>query len=155
VVQWAVTCTAQLPFDRVLPSLVLVAEITAPNLHPDAAHAVWRTLGESRCGREASGAQRTWLELFDATARRDSAAMAAIGGKLLEATRGSRNPATEYVFLATAAALLCRGEDAAVRKLVEGRSAWMRPSVHATELMLLDSLARSSAPRPSCLGAGR
>lgn len=156
VAQWSTGCGADLSFDRVLPALVAVAETTGPFLHPEVLAAMWRRVGESRCGRALTAEQRRWLELFEATAQRDSQAMIQSGRALLEVTRDARDSASEYAFFATVTGLVCRGEDAGARELLEvSGPRWVRAGVRATELDFLDSFARQpSAPRP-CLEKAR
>jgi hypothetical protein len=112
---------------------------------------MWRRLIESRCGKALESAQRRWLELFEATARRDTAAMAGIGAEILEGTRGARNPASEFAFFAATTALICRGDHASAGALLQAPGLpWIRPGVRVTELALLDSLSRAPSAANAC-----
>ena len=46
---WAVNCRDDPDFDRILPSLIAVAEAVNPHLSPEAAMEVWRVVGKSSC----------------------------------------------------------------------------------------------------------
>jgi predicted membrane-bound spermidine synthase len=150
VLQWADGCSPTLTFDQILPAMVSVAETTVPFLNPQVGTAVWKRLRDTRCGRAVNQQQARWLDLFEAASRRDSAVMAETGMEILRGTRGLRNPASEFVFLATATALVCRGDHAHARALLETSHEWMRPSVRATELHLLRSLSRSAGAPALC-----
>ena len=113
VAQWANTCAADLTFDNVQAALVSVAESTAPYLPPSVTAEMWghgarvpvraphhcaatpmapalRCHGARRGGNAASGIARR-----DATGR-------------LRRRAGAPGPASEYAFLATVSALVCR-----------------------------------------------
>jgi predicted membrane-bound spermidine synthase len=145
---WARDCRDGPAFERILPSLVVVAESVNPHLHPAVAGEVWQRLGESPCAKALPEAQRRWLDLFAAVAQRDPARMVPLGAMLLDSTGGAISPASEYAFLATATALACRGESAAARGLLaNAQGAWIREGERATERRLLAAMA--GAP-PAC-----
>ncbi|MGZ5583769.1 MAG: spermine/spermidine synthase domain-containing protein [Usitatibacter sp.] len=140
--QWSAGCPSELTFDSMLPSLVSTAEASVPYLNPEVAGGLWRFVGQSRCAQALPREQRHWIELFEATSRRDSSAMASLGKTILEGTRGSRNPATEFAFFASVTALVCRGDTADARALFESRADWVRGGTRSTELRLLDMMTR-------------
>jgi hypothetical protein len=99
-------------------------------------------VGQSRCARALPKEERRWIELFEATSRRDSAAMASQGRTILESSRGSRNPASEFAFFATVTALACRGDTAAARTVFDSRADWVRGGTRPTEMRLMDVMTR-------------
>jgi hypothetical protein len=142
---WSMNCRGVPEFDRILPSLISVAEFVNPFLHPTVAMQVWQLAGDSPCARLLPETERRWLDLIEAVAQRDAGRMAARGGAILESVRGSRSPVSEYAFFATATALACQGETVRVRDLLrEARRSWVRDGVGATELRLLEAM--SAAP---------
>jgi hypothetical protein len=144
--QWAQGCSADLSFERVLPAMVTVAEATSPYLHPGVAEGIWRRLGEGRCAKGLVASQRDWLDLFAATARRDSRSMAALGTTILAQVRDRHNPASEYAFFAAVTARVCRGEHSVALRLLDESGVWVRPGVRASELAVLRGLAASASP---------
>jgi hypothetical protein len=155
VEQWTTGCSADLTFERVLPSMVSVAAQTAPYLHPDVAAEIWQRVRESRCGRALAAENRTWLDLFEASSRRDSARMIEAGMTILEGTRDAHNPATEYAFFSTLTALACRGEATRARKLAGESAKWVRPGEGETELNYLEAFAYSPFQPAPCLASAK
>ena len=150
IARWADGCSAGLAFDRVLPAMVDVAEATGPFLNPAVLAPMWGTLRNSRCARALDATQRHWLELFDAVGQRDAQAMAATGAPMLQEMRGTRNPASEYVFIATVTALVCRGEVRLANAFLDEKAVWVRPEIRMTELRLLRGMAGMPSPLPTC-----
>ncbi|HYC37128.1 MAG TPA: fused MFS/spermidine synthase [Usitatibacter sp.] len=148
-------CESGLAFGQALPAMVVVAETVNPWLPPEVATRVWDSIAKAPCARTLPAADRLWLEMFDAIARRDAAAMLRTSTLILEASRGEKNPASEMAFLAAATAGLCRGNGAIVRTLLDsGRENWLRPNVHLSELRFIEGLllASKDAARPACAG---
>ena len=151
VAHWAAACSSELTFDHVLPAMVAVAEITAPYLHPTVLGEMWRPVRASRCARALEPSRRRWLDLFDATAQRDTQSMAAIGTEMLQGMRGTQNSATDYVFFATVTALACRGEAPRARALLDEKVAWVKPEARPTEVRVLRGMVSSATPSPTCI----
>lgn len=149
---WGEECPKNLPFEEMLPNFVSIAG-ASPQLPPDAAVEMWKSVAESNCARRASAAQRTWFALFTAVAARDPDAMSEAGSALLEAARGQRSAATEYAFLAAVTGNACRGRVAAADKLFEeGTREWLRPNMHQVQLNYLYSAAHAPARNMSGRG---
>ncbi len=148
---WASDCSAHLPFDRLLPSMVTMAEVINPHLGREAALEVWRRLDGSPCAKGLTPARRHWLELFTAVAQRDAAAMSRIGAQVLDATKGTRDTTTRYAFEATVTGLVCEQRLAEANKLFEeGTRDWLAPGNAPVTLRYLYAIANlpPGAPRP-------
>jgi hypothetical protein len=151
---WAQSCPPSLRFNETLPSFLGVATAVNARLARDPASEVWTRIAQSSCMKTVSPAGREWLDLFAAVARRDPDAMARYGRSVLESSRGMRNGLTEYAFLATVAAEVCRGKREEAEKLfAEGPSAWINPDQHSAELRYLYTI--SHQPLPKVPAAGR
>ncbi|HXZ48103.1 MAG TPA: fused MFS/spermidine synthase [Usitatibacter sp.] len=148
---WAASCPAQVTFERLLPSLVTMAEVINPHLGKAAALEVWSHLATSACGRKLPEADRRWLDLFSAVAARDPDAMSAAGAAVLEARRGTHGPATEYAFIATVAGLVCRDRIAEANRYFDlGTHDWLSPGTAPIALRYLYAVANTppGASRP-------
>jgi spermidine synthase len=154
VAQWSATCAPDLPFDRMLPTLVMVAEGSNPYLNPRVAMEIWNKLRDSPCGRKLTGPYRQWMDLFAANAARDTQTMAALGEQVLAGTRGAHNPASEYAFITTVAALVCRGDKGKARAYLTDSGTWMRPEIRNEELRMLRGIAFSPAGGATCAASG-
>ena len=152
---WMTGCSADLTFERVLPAMVTLAEHTSPFLAPANAAAIWKSIRESRCGAALAPPQRAWIDLFEATAMRDSSTMVHSGSFLIEAPVEAKSAATEYVYLAYLTALICRGEIDRARKLAEGSNRWLRKEARETELNYLEAFAYGPKRAPACLAQNR
>ena len=142
VAMWAASCPAAVSFDRLLPSIVTIAEVIDPHLGKEAASEVWKRIEGAPCASRLSPGERRWLELFSAVARRDPAAMSGIGNAILEANRGRRDSVTEYAFSATAAGLVCQHRFADANKLfAAGTKDWLPAGPVPTNLRYLYALA--------------
>ena len=153
---WTVSCPADMSFDEVLPSMVSVAQDANPRLAPSTALEIWRHVAASACARKLDSDQRRWIELFEASARRDAERMAASALAILAGRQGLRTAESEYAFFAAVTALACRGDVERARSLLRlGTSHWVRPRTRTTELRFLEaSLARKAGPAPgSCVPA--
>jgi hypothetical protein len=152
---WATNCRKDGDFERLLPSLMGVAEVVNPRLDSESAMRVWRVLSDSPCGKALAEPQRRWLDLFQAVAQRDVAGMASTGGAILEATKGKKNSVTEYAFFATVTALACQGETARARDLINGtRESWVRDKTRDTEMRFLVSMTSEPGVRRGVCAAG-
>ncbi|HET7548917.1 MAG TPA: fused MFS/spermidine synthase [Usitatibacter sp.] len=148
---WATDCAARIPFERLLPSMVTVAEVVNPHLAREVAMETWRVLDRSPCAQRLAPGERRWLDLFTAVAARDPAAMSRIGGELLEANRAGHDSRTQYAFEATVTGLVCQGRMAEANKLFEeGTRDWLAPGTAPMALRYLYSIANlpPGAPRP-------
>ena len=148
---WAASCPAYLQFDRLLPSMVALAQVVNPQLDRSSAQQVWRYVGGSACARRLSAAERRWLELFAAVAARDPASMSRVGIEILDASRGRRDAVTQYAFEATATGLVCQHRFAEADKLFElGTRDWLPEGSAPISLRYLYSLANlpPGAPWP-------
>lgn len=149
---WAASCPADVRFDRLLPSMVAMAQMINPQVDRKSAEEVWRVLGESACARRLSPAQRDWLELFDAVAARDAARMSRVGMEVLDASRGRRDTATAYAFEAATAGLVCQHRFAEANQLFSlGTRDWLPPGNASVSLRYLYALANlpPGAPWPA------
>ena len=146
--EWAMDCPADVPFERVLPILSVIAERLNPRVPPEDALAVWKWLGTSKCGRTLTVEQRQWIELFAAVAARDAQHMAVTGTAILDRTRGTRDESTEYAVMASAAGLLCEGEkDRAQAVLDAAYRNWIRSGDRQIEMRYLRAQAAQPAKR--------
>ncbi len=146
------------PFDRLLPSIVTIAEAVNPHLAKEAALEVWKRLEGTPCASRLAPGDRRWLELFSAVAGRDPAAMSRVGDEILEANRGRRDILTEYAFGATAAGLVCQHRLADANKLfAAGTKDWLLAGAAPVGLRYLYTLANlpdaSQWPRGAACGA--
>src|SRR5881394_1676409 len=98
--QWTTLCPAELAFEEALPALVSVAEDVIPWVDRETAVRLWATIAASPCAKKLDAAQRRWIDLFEAAARRDAAGMARYGLQILDSVRGKRNSTSEYAFFA-------------------------------------------------------
>ena len=135
-------------FDEVLPSMVSVAQDANPRLAPATAVEIWRNVAASPCARKLDAEQRRWIELFEASARRDADRMAATALPILAGRQGLRTAESEYAFFAAVTALACRGDVERARSLLKlGTSHFVRPRTRTTELRFLEaSLALKVVP---------
>ena len=139
---WASSCPAELSFERLLPSILTMAQVINPHLAAEPALEVWRHLEASPCAKRLPPAQRRWLTLFADVAARDSAGMIDTGFALLDATRGTRGPLPEYAFVATVAGLECqRRLDEANRLFEQGTRDWLPAGGAAVGLRYLYAMA--------------
>ena len=126
IAMWAASCPAHVSFDRLLPSLVTMAQVINPQVDRKSASELWRVLANAACARKLSPVQRRWLDLFAAVAARDAAAMARVGIEVLDASRGRRDTSTQYAFEAAATGLVCQHRFAEADKLFElGTRDWL------------------------------
>jgi len=148
---WAERCPAEIPFDRLLPSMLSMAQVMNPHLGRDAALDVWRRIDGSPCAKRLSSADRRWIGLFTAVAARDAEAMRRVGGEILDATRGTRTPMTEYAFEATLTGAVCEGHVVEADRLFEaGTRDWLPAGGGSITLRYLYAVAHPlpGAPRP-------
>jgi predicted membrane-bound spermidine synthase len=142
VAMWAASCPANLSFDRLLPSLRLIAEVVNVNLAQESALAIWRYMQRSRCAARLDAGERRWLDLFAAVAARDADAMLKNGAAILEAAGDTRDDSTQYAFLATATALVCAGNLAGANRLFAlGTRRWLPSGEPSAPLRYLYSMA--------------
>jgi len=149
---WA-GCRSELAFEQMLPSLRLVAEATIPYLQKDSALEIWRFVAQSPCVKSLPPEHKRWIELFEAVAERNQDAMIAKGAAILDATKTPPNEASEYAFLATATALMCKGERAKALLLFERAKLFVRRDAHPSEIRLIAALTDSrypAFPRAGC-----
>jgi hypothetical protein len=145
---WASQCKSELGFTQVFSHMLAVAESVNPNLHPQAAGALWRRIADSACARALNPADRLWIELFAAVGARDAARMSEIGARVLDTQRDARGPAAEYAFMAAVTGSLKAGDVARARQLLaEGARSWLRPGEHVNEMSYLFNLARAAKPQ--------
>jgi len=141
IAMWAASCPANVAFERLLPSLVTMAQVINTNLGREAALEVWKRIGGSPCAARLAPADRRWLDLFTAVAARDPDAAARTGGEILDATKGTRTDATQYAFTATTLGLVCRHRFAEANKLFGSDERWLIPGSDSIELRYLYALA--------------
>jgi spermidine synthase len=140
IAMWAASCPANVGFERLLPSLVTMAEVINTNLGKEAALEVWKRIGGSPCAARLAPADRRWLDLFAAVAARDPDAAARTGGEILEASKGTRTEATQYAFIATALGLVCRHRFKEADRLFAADESWLAPGSDSIELRYLYAL---------------
>jgi hypothetical protein len=141
---WASSCPAQPSFERLLPSLVALAEIVNPNLAAEPATRMWQHIAASPCARKLAPGDRAWLDLFTAVAARDAAKMGEVGRSILDAHPKSLGPRFEYAFMATVAGLTCSGDRADANRYFErGVHEWLSPGEPPPELRYLYGVANS------------
>jgi len=147
--QWAFACPAELSFDVALPTLVSIAEYVNTRLDPESAMRFWRAVAASPCASRLDPQRKRWIELFEATARRDAAAMARYGLQILDATRGNRNSASEYAFFAALTGVAIQGDlQLALGLLEKAGESWLRPNTtRVTEVRFMEATIRAAVPR--------
>ncbi len=148
VQQWAAKCPAEVSFDEVLPSMVSLAEDVNPHVDAQSASRLWKMVAASPCAAKLDEGRRRWLDLFDATARRDALAMARLGLQLLDANRGVRNASSEYAFFAALTGVTILGDLRLGLGLVQsGPELWIRPGTRYTEILFLEAQINAAARR--------
>jgi hypothetical protein len=149
---WAMDCTPDLPFERILPILVNTASRIGPRLSPEDGLRVWSWVRSSKCGKTLKSGQILWLELFAAVSMRDAQHMAKTGAELLEGVRGHRSEASEYAFLAATTGLLCVGDQRGAVDLIQQPSdPWVRGGQRQMEMRYFRAMLRRAPSR--CPGA--
>jgi hypothetical protein len=101
-----------------------VSDETAAYLSPAELATVWRWVQSSPCYREAAGADKAWVDLWAAIARRDDPAIAGIGTDLLSPPAADPGRELAYLTTVTAAADVGMGEGARAQSLL--RAQWDR-----------------------------
>ena len=96
-----------------------ISDDTAPYLNPAELEAVWSRVESSPCYRDATGTDKTWVDLWAAIARRDSPAIAGLGASLLAPPSAGSDSERAYLTTVTAAADVSMGEDARAQTLLE------------------------------------
>ena len=122
-----------------------MAETISPQVQSAYASKAWNAVGSSRCGRELSADDSRWLQLFEAVAARDATRMARLGEALLDTAAGP-SAASEYAFLATVTALICKGESVHANEVMDrtvGKA--LRRGEKSTQLRYLVSVSRDPA----------
>jgi len=153
--QWATDCKHAPSFVQVLPAMVDVARVLTPNLDASLAAAAWKPVVGSPCAASILPADRAWLDLFDAVARRDAATMQTSGLGALATYRGIPSTMSEYAFLAAATAMVCRNELEEARVFIrDQRVRFVRPERLQSEIRLLRALAWSDVPLKTACSAG-
>ena len=110
-------------------------------------------MAQSPCVRRCRRSTSAGSELFEAVAERNPDAMIAKGAAILDATKTPPNEASEYAFIATATALMCKGERAKALLLFDRAKSFVRRDAHPSEIRLLAALTDSrypSFPRAGC-----
>jgi spermidine synthase len=149
---WAMDCTPDLPFERMLPILVNTAARMNPRLAPEEALRVWSWVRSSKCGKTLKSGQVLWLELFAAVSMRDADQMAKTGATLLEGVRGHRSEASEYAFLAATVGRLCVGDQrGAVALMQQPGDPWVRGGQRQMEMRYFGAQLRRAPTK--CPGA--
>jgi hypothetical protein len=153
VAQWASSCPRAWRFEELLASFAELAEAVNPRLPPDVAGDLWHGLAASACARALDPAQRRWLDLYEAVARRDAARMAATGLAILPDIPAPRGVVSELPFFATVAGFICTAQADKARSLLDNNTPrFVKLGTHTSELRLL--AAMSAGPAPRCRGAG-
>jgi len=151
---WSQRCPSSYRFEEVLPSFYSVAKAMNARLAPEAAGQVWARLMQSDCAKAADPAEREWLDLFAAVARRDAEAMSRHGRALLDSAGDAKNVLTNYAFLAALTGDVCLGERARAEELFQrGTRSWIDRDQHTAELRYLYAVAHD--PLPKAHAAGR
>jgi hypothetical protein len=147
--EWAFACPAELSFDMVLPAFVSLAESVNTRIDPESGVRFWRTVAASPCAAKLDPQRKRWIELFEATARRDAAGMARHGLQILDMTRGNRNGASEYAFFAALTGTALQGDLQLALGLIEKSwELWLRPNTpRATEVRFMEFTIRAAVPR--------
>ena len=153
VAQWVSSCPPTWRFEHLLPSFAALADATNARLAPEVAGELWQRIAGSACARGLSPADRRWLELFEAVARRDAARMAAIGLAILPDIPAPRGVVSELPFFATVTGFICTAQADRARSLLDNNTPrFVKLGTHTSELRLL--AAMSAGPAPRCRGAG-
>jgi spermidine synthase len=147
--QWTFACPPDLTFEEVLPSMVSLAEDMNPRLDAENAARLWRSVASSPCASRLDADRRKWIELFEATARRDAPAMARKGLQLIDANRGARNAASEYAYFAAVTGVSLMGDLRFAQGLIQqGPELWLRPgNPRSTEWRFLGATINAAVPR--------
>lgn len=101
-----------------------ISDDTATYLNPAELESVWSQVESSPCYRDATGADKAWVDLWAAIARRDSPAIVGLGTSLLAPPSTDSDSERAYLTTVTAAADVSMGEDARAQTLL--RSQWSR-----------------------------
>jgi spermidine synthase len=142
VALWAGTCSPDIPFNRIVPTLVSTAHAVNTHLAAGPAGEVWTRLARAPCAAKLTAFERALLDLFAAVGRRDAGKMIELGAAVLDASAGSRSVLTEYAFISTVTGLLCQGRrQEAAGVLEQGTRDWLVPGSRATELRYLHAMA--------------
>jgi predicted membrane-bound spermidine synthase len=148
--EWT-ACRTGLAFAQLLPTLVDIGETLNPRLHPEVAGDVWKSLGASACGKSLARGEKRWVELLEAVARRDAAAMVEYALPILDARGQAQGPAWDLALLAGVTGLLCQGEPQRARSLLAtGVNGVFRAGTRLAEVRLLDAMTRQ--PPQRCAG---
>jgi hypothetical protein len=154
--EWASECKRGPSFRQVLPAMVDVARVLTPHLDASLAADAWKPIVHSPCAANVDPPDRAWLDLFEAVARRDAPAMETAGSAALSTYRGVPSAISEYAFLATATAMVCRNELAQAKQFIqEQRERYVRSQQMGSEIRLLRALAWSDAPLQTTCSAGK
>jgi hypothetical protein len=147
--QWTALCPAELAFDEALPALVSVAEDVIPWVDRETAVRLWTTIAASPCAKKLDTSQRRWIELFEASARRDAAGMARYGLQILDSVRGKRNSTSEYAFFAAVHGVALQGDlPLALGLLEKSGELWVRvDGPRVTQLRFMAATIRAAVPR--------
>jgi hypothetical protein len=153
--QWATDCKHAPTFVQTLPAMIDVARVLTPNVDPSLATEAWKPVVSSPCAASIQPSDRAWLDLIGAVARRDAATMRTSGMGALATYRGAPSTMSEYAFLATATAMVCRNELEEARVFIrDQRVRFVRPEGLQSEIRLLRALAWSDAPLQTSCSAG-
>jgi spermidine synthase len=146
--EWTIQCPADLSFEAALPAMVSLAEDVNPRVDPENAARLWKTVAASACAKKLDAAQRRWLELFEATARRDAQGMARGGLQILDESRGRRNASSEYAFFSAVTGVAILGDlRLALVLLQKGSDYWIRPGTRTVEREFLEATISAAALR--------
>jgi len=150
---WAADCRHAPSLRQMVPSMVEVARVMNPNLDAALAAEAWKPILASPCAAGVDAADRAWLDLFDAAARRDAAKMRAAGLAALAGFQGAPSESSEYAFLAVATAMVCRNELNEARGFIrDARAPYVRQGDLESETRFLRALAWSDAPLGTACG---
>ena len=146
--EWTIQCPADLSFDAVLPAMVSLAEDVNPRIDPETAARLWKAVAASACAKKLDPARRRWLELFEATARRDAQGMARNGLQILDESRGRRNASSEYAFFSAVTGAAILGDlRLALAVLQKGGDYWVRPGTRTIEREFLEAAISAAVLR--------
>jgi spermidine synthase len=98
-----------------------ISDETAAYLNPAELEAVWSQVQSSPCYRQATGADKAWVDLWAAIARRDSPAIAGLGAGLLAPPSADSNSDLAYLTTVIAAADVRMGERAKAQTLLQAQ----------------------------------
>jgi predicted membrane-bound spermidine synthase len=101
-----------------------VSDETAAYLDPAELGSIWRWVQSSPCYRDATGADKAWVDLWAAIARRDAPAIVGLGTELLSPRSAESDRELAYLTTVTAAADVGMGEGARARALLQAE--WNR-----------------------------